>query len=131
MPRKDDRFKSFSLWLSRKINPTFRVLITACFEICRNFHILHSKGLCYQDLSLNNLYFDPLNGEIKIGDTDNIIINGSEKGNVLGTPKFMAPEIITCNSLPSTQTDLYSLAVLLFYILFLNHPLEGKERNNY
>jgi hypothetical protein len=42
----------------------------------------------------------------------------------------MAPEIITGNQLPNTQTDLYSLAVLLFYILFLNHPLEGKAENS-
>lgn len=127
MSRKDNRFKSFSLWLSRKVEPTFKVLLTSCFEICQNFHILHSKGLCYQDLSLNNLYFDPANGDIRIGDTDNIVVNGSNKGNVIGTPKFMAPEVITGNTLPNTQTDLYSLAVLLFYILFLNHPLEGKK----
>ncbi|WP_415310008.1 protein kinase domain-containing protein [Candidatus Nitrosocosmicus sp. FF01] len=130
MPLKDKRFKSFSLWLSRKIDPSFKVLLTACFEISQSFHLLHSKGFCYQDLSINNLYFDPHSGDIRIGDTDNIIINGSEKGNVIGTPKFMAPEIITGNQLPNTQTDLYSLAVLLFYILFLNHPLEGKAESS-
>src|SRR5689334_18103480 len=32
MLRKEDRFKSFSLWLSRKIEPTFKVLLTSCFE---------------------------------------------------------------------------------------------------
>jgi serine/threonine protein kinase len=130
MPLKENRFKSFSLWLSRKIDPTFKVLITACFEITQSFHLLHSKGYCYQDLSLNNLYFDPNSGDIRIGDTDNIVINGTEKGNVIGTPKFMAPEIITRKWLPNTQTDLYSLAVLLFYILFLNHPLEGKAESS-
>ncbi|VFJ13025.1 Serine/threonine-protein kinase [Candidatus Nitrosocosmicus franklandus] len=130
MPLKENRFKSFGLWLSRKIDPSFKVLLTACYEICKSFHLLHSKGFCYQDLSLNNLYFDPCTGEIRIGDTDNIIINGSEKGNVIGTPKFMAPEIITHKALPNTQTDLYSLAVLLFYILFVNHPLEGKAESN-
>ena len=126
MSMKDSRFKSFSLWLSRKINPSFKTLLTACFELVQSFHLLHSKGLCYQDLSLNNIYFDPENGEIRIGDTDNIVINGEDKGNVIGTPKFMAPEIIIGKALPNTQTDLYSLAIILFYILFLNHPLEGK-----
>ena len=126
MSMKESRFKSFSLWLSRKIDPSFKVLLTACFELVQSFHLLHSKGLCYQDLSLNNIYFDPENGEIRIGDTDNIVINGEDKGNVIGTPKFMAPEIIIGKALPNTQTDLYSLAIILFYILFLNHPLEGK-----
>ena len=130
MPLKQNRFKSFGLWLSRKINPSFQVLLTACYEITQSFHLLHSKGFCYQDLSLSNLYFDPENGEIRVGDTDNIIINGSERGNVIGTPKFMAPEIVTHKALPNIQTDLYSLAVLLFYILFLNHPLEGKAESS-
>ncbi len=130
MPLKENRFKSFSSWLSRKVDPSFRILLTACFELAQNFHLMHSKGLCYQDLSLNNIYFDPHNGEIRIGDTDNIVINGSGKGNVLGTPKFMAPEIIVGKESPNTQTDLYSLAVLLFYILFLNHPLEGKAESS-
>ena len=129
MPLKENRFKSFGLWLSRSIEPSFKVLLTSCYEISQSFHLLHSKGFCYQDLSLNNLYFDPHDGEIRIGDTDNIIINGSKKGSVIGTPKFMAPEIITHKALPNTQTDLYSLAILLFYILFLNHPLEGKAES--
>ena len=67
MSMKDSRFKSFSLWLSRKIDPSFRVLLTACFELVQSFHLLHSKGLCYQDLSLNNIYFNPENGEIRMG----------------------------------------------------------------
>ena len=30
-------------------------------------------------------------------------------------------------ALPSTETDLFSLAVLLFYLLTISHPLEGKK----
>ncbi len=127
---KESRFKSFSLWLSRKVEPSFNSLLTACFELAQSFHFLHSMGLCYRDLSLNNIYFDPKTGEIRIGDTDNIVVNGENKGSVIGTPKFMAPEIITGKSLPDTQSDLFSLAVILFYILFLNHPLEGKKESS-
>src|SRR3712207_2246252 len=52
---KESRFKSFSLWLSRKVEPSFRTLLTACFELAQSFHFLHSMGLCYRDLSLNNI----------------------------------------------------------------------------
>jgi hypothetical protein len=31
---------------------------------------------------------------------------------------------------PSTQTDLFSLAVLLFYMLMVSHPLEGKKESS-
>jgi hypothetical protein len=49
---------------------------------------------------------------------------------VLGTPLFMAPEIVsdlTHSTRPSTGTDLHSLAVLLFYALCMGHPLEGAQ----
>jgi serine/threonine protein kinase len=39
----------------------------------------------------------------------------------------MAPEIVRLESVPSTETDRYSLAVLLFYMFFKSHPLEGKR----
>ena len=39
----------------------------------------------------------------------------------------MAPEIVTGKAKPSRNTDLFSLAVLLFYMFMLNHPLEGKR----
>ena len=129
MPYKDEKYVSFSKWMNRAVDPSFRSLLTACYNIANNFYILHSAGLCYRDISLNNIFFDPETGEIQIGDTDNIIINGQKIGNIAGTPKFMAPEIVKGDALPSRQTDLFSLAVLLFYINFLSSPLEGMNES--
>ncbi len=130
MPFLQSDFISFSKWLTRKVEPTLKVLITSCFEIAHNFRLLHSSGLCYMDISLNNVFFNPKNGDIRIGDTDNIVINGQE-GSIWGTPRFMAPEIMIYKKYPNEQTDLYSLSVLIFLILFLNHPLEGKKDLEY
>jgi serine/threonine protein kinase len=47
---------------------------------------------------------------------------------VLGTPRFMAPEVVRREAAPSDQTDRYSLAVLLFYLLMGGHPLDGATR---
>src|SRR5262249_9515283 len=44
----------------------------------------------------------------------------------IGTWKFMAPEVVRREAGASTNTDLYSLAVLLFYLLAFAHPLEGQ-----
>ena len=43
------------------------------------------------------------------------------------TPRFIAPEIVRGEAAPSTQTDLFSLAVLLFYLFHVHHPLEGSR----
>ena len=46
---------------------------------------------------------------------------------VIGTPQYMAPEIVAKGEMPSTHTDEFSLAIVLFLLLCKNHPLEGKR----
>jgi serine/threonine protein kinase len=92
-------------------------ILRACFHLVEAFHALHSKGLCYKDISLGNLFLDPASGAILICDNDNIDVNGSALGGVQGTAGFMAPEVLLGRSTPSSNSDLYSLAVLLFRLL--------------
>jgi serine/threonine protein kinase len=92
-----------------------------------SFFKLHAKGFCYRDISFGNAFFDPNTGEVLICDNDNVTENRSPTVSVLGTPDFMAPEIVRQQALPSRQTDLFSLAVLLFYIFHIQHPLVGKK----
>lgn len=61
-----------------------------------------------------------------ICDNDNVNIDGAE-ASIYGTRKFMAPEVVRREVLPSTKTDLFSMAVLFFYILFGWHPLDGRR----
>ena len=65
-----------------------------------------------------------------ICDNDNVSFDSSKPGGVLGTPGFMAPEIVRGEKRPSRETDRYSLSVLLFYLFMVNHPLEGKLEAN-
>jgi serine/threonine protein kinase len=46
---------------------------------------------------------------------------------IRGTDRFMAPEIVRGEALPSVKTDPYSLSVLLFYLLMVHHPLAGRR----
>ncbi len=69
---------------------------------------------------------NPDNGDVLICDNDNVSFDNSKPGGVLGTPGFMAPEIVRGEKRPSKDTDRYSLSVLLFYLFMVNHPLEGK-----
>jgi serine/threonine protein kinase len=128
MPLRDYQYKGITDLMKRGIEPTFRALATAGFELADNFFKLHSKGLCYRDISFGNVFFNPDNGRVLICDNDNVDIDQTGKqSGVLGTPRFMAPEIVRGEATPSTRTDLFSLAVLLFYMLMVHHPLEGKK----
>lgn len=133
MPLREARYKSLYDLMKRKIDPSFFALATAGFELANSFLLLHAKGYSYRDVSFGNVFFDPgdgvrlrSGGEVLICDNDNVGVDGQSDSDVSGTPYFMAPEIVRGEAGPSTQTDLFSLAVLLFYMLMIHHPLEGK-----
>jgi serine/threonine protein kinase len=130
MPLRPSNFKNLVDLMKRRISPSFKAIATACIELPHHFYQLHAKGLCYRDISFGNVFFDPDSGNTLICDNDNVTIDGQSAGGVLGTPRFMAPEIVRGEALPSTQTDLFSLAILLFYLLMVHHPLEGEKEAN-
>lgn len=127
MPLRPSNYKSTSDLLRRRIDPTFRVLSMAGLRLVSGFLQLHSKGLCYRDISSENIFFDPATGDVLICDNDNVGVEGESFSGVCGTPRFMAPEIVRREQWPSIQTDLFSLAVLLFYLFMTHHPLEGRK----
>ena len=127
MPLRNRRFRSIVDLMKRRIEPSFRALATAGLELSHSYLQLHTKGLCYRDISFGNAFFDPDTGEILICDNDNVAIDNQSRSAVYGTPRFMAPEIVRGDAVPGTQTDLFSLAVLLFYMFVMHHPLEGKK----
>lgn len=127
MPLREPRYRGMAELMTREIDPTFRTLTTVALELADSFLRLHSLGLCYSDISFANIFLDPVTGEISICDNDNVAVDGKGKSGMLGTPRFMAPEIVRNESRPNISTDLYSLSVILFYMLMLHHPLEGRR----
>lgn len=127
MPLRPDGFASLTDLLTGKITASFRTICMMCMKLTGSFLALHNQGLCYRDISFGNLFFDPESGTPLICDNDNVGVERDSSSNVLGTRRFMAPEIVRGEALPSTTTDLYSLAVLLFYVLMVGHPLLGRR----
>lgn len=126
MPLRPSRYKGISDLLSRSVNTTLKSLVTACAHLSDAFLQLHSKGWCYRDISQGNMFFDPGNGEVLVCDIDNVGVNGGDTP-ILGTPRFMAPEVVRRQAKPSTETDRFSLAVMLFLVLLNDHPLDGRK----
>jgi eukaryotic-like serine/threonine-protein kinase len=124
MPLLEPRFVSLAQLLNTERQPSFRVITTIGRELVDAFAALHSAGLCYRDISFGNLRVDPAAREAAIIDVDNVGVDGGS-ALVKGTGPFMAPELLRDEAVPSTVTDLHSLAVLLFYLLMHGHPLFG------
>ncbi len=129
MPLRPPNFRALEDFMARRIEPSLRALLTAGHQLTDAFLRLHSNGLCYRDISFANVFFDPNTGDVLICDNDNVDISGTVKGGVLGTPRFMAPEVVRREGVPSDETDRYSLAVLLFFLLFGGHPLDGERES--
>ena len=127
MPLREERFVGITDLVTRQTVPTLRALVTAGYELAHNYLQLHAQGFCYRDISFGNVFFDPVSGEIRICDNDNVSVDDGRDGVISGTARFMAPEIVRSEAGPDTQTDLFSLAVLLFYMLVNHHPLEGAK----
>ena len=113
----------------KDVDVSFASVINLCRQLADSFRRLHARGMCYRDISFGNVLFDPGSGDIAICDNDNVGIDNGQ-GRVLGTPFFTAPEVVrdlSFRTMPNTETDRHSLAVLLFYALCIGHPLEGRK----
>ena len=57
-----------------RVDLSFRVLATIGFELANAFLALHSRGLCYRDVSFGNVFFEPTTGRVLICDNDNVAL---------------------------------------------------------
>jgi DNA-binding helix-hairpin-helix protein with protein kinase domain len=114
------------VWAHLKQVPNFSALCEISYQLANSYRSLHLSGHCYRDISAGNLMFDPKSGDILICDNDNVGVNRQSRCQVWGTMEYMAPEIIRGEADPSTQTDLHSLAILLFYLWVWHHPFHGE-----
>ncbi len=107
-----------------------RTRLRICYRLVEAFEKLHQKtGYAYCDLSGNNILCNTNTSDVKIIDNDNLWVEGVvAPSTVWGTYRCMAPELEagTVNH-PNVETDLHSLAVLMFMTLLFHHPLLGDK----
>lgn len=105
-----------------------------CIRIARAVRRLHAAGLAHSDLSYKNVLVDPITGSACVIDCDSLVVPGKFPPEVVGTPDFIAPEVMATRALkvddpnkklPSINTDRHALAVLIYMYLLYRHPLRG------
>ncbi len=124
---REERFRSLGEVLSRRAEPTFRALTTAGLALAEAFLRLHLENFCYTHLALGHIFLDPETGEVLLCENDDVTPAGEPWTGGLGTPRFLAPELIAGQAHPGVATDLHALAVILFCLLMMHHPLEGRQ----
>ena len=103
----------------------------ACFYsscVVLGLHYLHSKGIVYRDLKLDNLLLDE-EGYLKIADfglCKEEMWYGSRTSTFCGTPEFLAPEVLTETSY-TRSVDWWGLGVLIYEMLVGESPFPGED----
>lgn len=107
-----------------------------CIKISRAVRRMHAAGLAHSDLSYKNVLVDPETGNAAIIDIDGLVVPGRFPPGVIGTPDFIAPEVMETlplklddklKNLPKRETDQHALAVLIYMYLLYRNPLRGKQ----
>lgn len=127
-PSEYKEFKDFLL-----VHEKFESLtacVTAALNIVNGFRDLHGQGKSYQDLNDGNFFINPKTGDVLICDNDNVAPYGKNLG-IKGKMRYMAPEVVLSKKDPDTNSDRFSLSVILFMLFFLSHPLEGQKTTQY
>jgi serine/threonine protein kinase len=110
--------------------------IKMCISISRAVKKMHMMGLAHSDLSYKNVLVDPESGAACLIDIDGLVVPGKYPPDVVGTPDFIAPEVVETahlnktdpkRSLPRRETDLHALSVLIYMYLLYRHPLRGRK----
>ncbi|KAI1882216.1 hypothetical protein AGOR_G00248400 [Albula goreensis] len=97
-------------------------------EIICGLQFLHSKGIIYRDLKLDNILLD-IDGHIKIADfgmCKESMFGDTRTSTFCGTPDYIAPEILLGQKY-GTSVDWWSFGVLLYEMLIGQSPFHGHD----
>ncbi|HKU43394.1 MAG TPA: serine/threonine-protein kinase, partial [Polyangiales bacterium] len=87
-------------------------------DVASSLAIVHSRGLIHRDVSARNVR-RTADGRVKLLDFGALVSMGTVN-DVVGTPPFMAPEVLQMQALDA-RADLFSLGALAYYLLTGRH----------
>eukprot|EP00826_Nyctotherus_ovalis_P046429 TRINITY_DN5246_c0_g1_i1.p3 TRINITY_DN5246_c0_g1~~TRINITY_DN5246_c0_g1_i1.p3 ORF type:complete len:155 (-),score=32.72 TRINITY_DN5246_c0_g1_i1:679-1143(-) len=88
----------------------------------------HSKGIAHRDIKLENILLNEV-GDIKLCDFG--VSKRFKKGELLnercGTPIYIPPEMFLEIPYDGTLSDVWSLGIVLYVMLYGNFPFQGDD----
>ena len=118
-------------WIKENPKPPVQDVILLVQQIVKGIRAFHNRETLHQDIKPGNILIDN-NGQIKIIDFGSCFIQGIaeistplEREGILGTAAYSAPEVVI-NGKSTVQSDIFSLAVIVYEMLTGQPPFGGK-----
>jgi len=118
-------------WIKENPNPPVQNVIYIVEQIVKGLRAFHRRETLHQDVRPANIMIDR-NGEVTIIDFGSCLVKGVaeitspiRRDNIVGTAEYSAPEHIL-GGLCSEQSDIFSLAVVIFEMLTGEQPFKGR-----
>ena len=102
-------------------------------QIASALQAAHNAGVVHRDLKSDNVFLtdeDDAFDHVKVldfGISRFLSVDDKQKGMVMGTPEFMAPEQITDPEHVDRRADIYALGVILYEMLTARRPFATDE----
>ena len=118
-------------WIKENPKPAVQDVILLVQQIVKGIRAFHNRETLHQDIKPGNILIDQ-NGQVKIIDFGSCFIQGIaeiatplEREGILGTAAYSAPEVVL-NAKSTVQSDIFSLAVVVYEMLTGELPFAGK-----
>ncbi len=117
--------------LAREPRESIRREVTRLLEVAQAVYFAHQHGILHRDLKPSNVLIDP-SGDAFVTDFGlakraGVEASLTETGQVLGTPRYMAPEQAGGRKDLTVAADVFSLGVILYERLTGLPPFDGGD----
>lgn len=99
--------------------------VAIALQVCNALHFAHSRGVVHRDVKPDNVMVGAF-GEVYLMDWG-IAAEAGLRGQLAGTPAYMAPEMLGGDGVISPRTDVYLLGSVLHQVLSGRPPHAGAD----
>lgn len=99
-------------------------------QIISGVSYCHYKEICHRDLKLENILVDGIKLKIcDFGHSKSYLLHSRPK-SMIGTPKYIAPEVFSGKEYDGKLADVWSCGVILYVMLVGAFPFDDEENNH-